>query len=367
MKLTLKTDKAQSNIIIETNIFSQIPSLLKSAALKVSKYVIVTDSSVKTLLGDKLLKAMKSASLDTMMIVFKAGEDSKNRQTKAFVEDEMLKAKCGRDTMIIALGGGVVGDLAGFVAATYMRGIPYVQVPTTIIAQVDSSIGGKTAIDTPYGKNMIGAFHHPAFVFVDVATLMSLDQRNYIAGMAEVIKHAMILDKKLFDFLKQNASVLKSRKGKDYLKILEKVITRNLEIKKYVVENDPEEKGMRKILNYGHTVGHAVEKLSGYKLLHGEAVAIGMVAEAYIANQLGILSPHDLVSQNNLLQSFGLPIIVPKSINPEKIVSLTLADKKARGKKPNLSLVEKIGKHQANYVTEIDEARLIKFMEILCQ
>jgi 3-dehydroquinate synthase len=313
--------------------------------LKKAKYVIVTDSKVKELHGDTLLKQMNAAGLDSFLISFREGEKNKTRETKAFVEDEMFKEKCGRDTIIIALGGGVVGDLAGFVAGTYMRGIPVVQIPSTTIAIADSSMGGKTAIDVPAGKNLIGVFHQPIAVFMDPELLKTLDDRNYKSGLIEMVKHGIIRDKEFYEFFKENLKIVLAREGEEYERIMEKIMFDNIKIKKDVVVEDQRESNLRKVLNYGHTIGHAIEKLSNFDLLHGEAIAIGICVEAFLASKKNILSEQDFLEQKELIETLGLETRIPKEISTKDIIELMKLDKKARDGMPEFSLVKEIGKH----------------------
>ena len=310
-----------------------------------ARNVIITDSKVRELHGNNLLQLMETAGLDTFMLSYPEGEKNKTRETKAYLEDEMFKEKCGRDAVIIALGGGVTGDMAGFVAGTYMRGIPVVQVPTTTIAIADSSMGGKTAIDVPAGKNLIGVFHQPIAVFMDSDLLKTLDDRNYRSGLIEIIKHGLIKDKKFYLFLKENIDIILSREGEEYEKAMEKMMMDNLEIKKEVVIEDQKESNLRKILNYGHTVGHAVEKLSNFDLLHGEAIAIGICVEGFIAQRNGILNEKDYLEQKELIEKIGLETKIPEGIGTEQIIDLMCLDKKARDATPEFSLISEIGKY----------------------
>ncbi|HMH57204.1 MAG TPA: 3-dehydroquinate synthase, partial [Gemmatimonadales bacterium] len=216
-------------------------------------------------------------------LTFPAGEQSKNRDTWARLTDALLERGFGRDSGVIALGGGVTGDLAGFVAATYMRGVPYLQVPTTLLAMLDASVGGKTGVDTPQGKNLVGAFHPPAAVIADPRTLATLADRDYRAGLAEAVKHGLVADRAYFEWMETNAPALMSRS----LDTLTRLIRRSVEIKAEVVSGDEHELGRRAILNAGHTVAHALEQVSDYELPHGEAVALGLVVECELAEQLG--------------------------------------------------------------------------------
>lgn len=339
----IKGKDSRCQVFSGSHLFDEVVSYLKKQ--NKSKYVIITDSIVKRFHGDILLAKMLRQNLHTFLISFKAGEANKTRETKANIEDKMFKEKCGRDSYVIALGGGVVGDMAGFVAGTYMRGIPCIQIPTTTIAIGDSSYGGKTAIDVPAGKNLIGVFHNPEAVFMDSSLLVTLDNRNYVSGLVEIIKHSIIKDKKFYNFLKENIDTIITRKGNNYEKVVERVVMDNIAIKREVVAADPTESNLRKILNYGHTIGHAVEKLSNYSLLHGEAIAIGICAEAFLAYKRGIMSIEDFNEQRQIFKKMGLNINIPNKIITKDIVNLMSMDKKARNTRPEFSLIKKIGQY----------------------
>ncbi len=251
----------------------------------------------------------------------------------------MLEDKFARDSVVIALGGGVVGDIAGYVAASYTRGVPYVQIPTTLVACVDSSIGGKTAVDTAYGKNLIGAFHQPWAVFIDVNTLLTLKAKEIREGLAEVIKYGVIKDSELFSFLDEKMDLVFSYNKE----ALSYIIRTGCEIKGYVVENDERESNLRKILNFGHTVGHAVENLSDYTISHGEAISIGMVTEGKIAVEMKIWNENELDKMTALIQKAGLPTEVPHYMKVEKIIDAMKLDKKARGGIIEMVLPQSIG------------------------
>jgi 3-dehydroquinate synthase len=251
----------------------------------------------------------------------------------------MLSAGFGRDSAVIALGGGVTGDLAGFVSATYMRGIPYIQVPTTLLAMVDSSIGGKTGIDVGAGKNLIGAFHQPVAVFIDPQLLSTLPKKHIRNGMAELAKHAVIADERFFSFLEENLEHI-FELDED---MLEKALKRSCEIKAEVVEKDEREAGLRQILNYGHTIGHAIEKLSGYKILHGEAVAVGMMVEGLISCEMGYMEVAELQRQNKLLRKLGFSPRILGRFKVDDIISAMRTDKKVREGKMKMVLPRRIG------------------------
>lgn len=324
-------------IIIKSGIFDEIGQVMADYA--VSGWAIVSDNKVARLYGDKLLRALRRGGKKVELFSFPAGERSKSRNTKATIEDAMLSAGFGRDSAVIALGGGVTGDLAGFVSATYMRGIPYIQVPTTLLAMVDSSIGGKTGIDVGAGKNLIGAFHQPVAVFIDPQLLSTLPKKHIRNGMAELVKHAVIADKHFFSFLEENLERIVELDGS----LLEKALKRSCEIKAEVVEKDEREGGLRQILNYGHTVGHAIEKLSGYRILHGEAVAVGMMVEGLISCEMGYMEIAELQRQNKLLRQLGFSARILGRFEVDHIISVMGTDKKVRAGKIRMVLPKRIG------------------------
>ena len=273
-------------------------------------------------------------------LTFPAGEQSKNRDTWARLTDALLERGFGRDSGIIALGGGVTGDLAGFVAATYMRGLPYVQVPTTVLAMLDASVGGKTGVDTTKGKNLVGSFHPPAAVIADPLTLGTLPERDYRAGLAEAVKHGLIADRDYFEWMETHTSELIQRAPDT----LTRLIRRSVEIKAAVVSDDEREAGRRAILNAGHTVAHALEQVSNYQLPHGEAVALGLVLECELAEQLGLAESglHHRISQ--LLIRLGLPDRVPAGIDRTALIGSMMGDKKNRGGQIHCALPATLGR-----------------------
>lgn len=327
------------DIVFGINLFPQIAKELKESQLG-SRYAIITDSNVEEFYGYSLGNALVNEGLDVKSFSFKAGEQSKDIETCMNIIGRMSELKYGRDSAILALGGGVVGDMAGFIAAIFNRGIPYIQIPTTIVAQADSSIGGKTAVDTKYGKNLVGAFKQPKKVYIDAATVLTLTEMEYKNGLAETVKHGIIQDKSFFNYLQENADSILERSIDSSLYIAKQ----NCRIKGSVVEQDPHEKGLRRILNYGHTVGHALEKLTDYKLLHGEAVSIGMMVAGRIANALGYFSDSELKQQEQLLLKMGLPTAVPEEISDEAIIEVTSVDKKAKDGRARYVLPVSIGR-----------------------
>lgn len=311
--------------------------LLETADLdkfKASIYIIITDSNINKLYGQKLKRRLEKYN-PVVLIEVPPGELSKTWEMSVKIGRELARKKLDRDALIISLGGGVVGDLAGFVASIYKRGIQYINIPTTLLAQVDSSIGGKTGVNIPEGKNLLGSFYQPQEVIMDIKLLKQLPDREIKSGLAEVIKYSVIYDENLFQYLEEH---INSREEEFYLEIVKKSVL----IKSKIVEHDEKEKELRKILNYGHTIGHAIEILSDYQLTHGEAIAIGMVYEGKIAVSLGVWNEDELKRQNKLINNIGLP--VSYKIEIDKIIEVMKLDKKSKGSSIYLILPEKIGK-----------------------
>ena len=327
------------DILIGRGLFGSIASELKNKPLA-NSYAIVTDSNIAGLYGKNLLKDFQNKNLHAHLISFPPGEKNKNRKTKEYIEDKMIKLALGRDTCIIALGGGVIGDIAGFVAATYMRGIPYIQVPTTLLAQVDSSIGGKVAVDTKHAKNVIGAFYQPKKEVIYLNFLKTLPKNELINGLAEIIKHALIRDKHFFHFLEKNINKILNYD----LDILGNVIKTSCGIKASIVMQDEKENSLRRILNYGHTIGHAVESALNYKISHGNAITIGMSYAAKLSAKLKFLDEGSVIRQNNLLEYAGLPHkLSHHKLKPRKILEHIQYDKKIVDEKINFVLIDAIG------------------------
>lgn len=309
------------------------------AAAPAHRYAIISDQNVAPLYAARVRDTVGAAQ--TELFTIPAGESEKTRAQWASVTDAMLGAGFGRDAAILALGGGVVGDLAGFVAATYMRGIPFVQLPTTLLAMIDASIGGKTGVDTPAGKNLVGAFHRPRAVIVDPSVLATLPPNHLRAGLAEAIKHGAIADAAYFLEIDENVPSLLSDPGDDTMR---GIILRSIEIKAGIVLQDEREGGIRRTLNFGHTLGHAIESESGYSLLHGEAIAIGMVLEALLGERLGITSPGTALRLREVIRRAGLPHAVPADLDPKRILRATGSDKKARAGEVEYALISQIGR-----------------------
>jgi 3-dehydroquinate synthase len=336
LELIKKADDSY-DIIIGKNIFSDIATGLAKLGMK--KIAVVTDSNVRKHYGDKFLGMLKSKKIDALMISIPAGEQNKTRETKEKIEDMLISNNFSRDSVIIALGGGVIGDLAGFVASTFMRGIPFLQVPTTLLAMIDSSIGGKTAVDTKYGKNLIGTFYHPKRVFIDISVLKTLPKEELLNGVAEMIKHGVILDRKLFVFIEDYIDRILSLEDD----ILVKCIKWNLVLKKQVVEKDEKERSYRRILNFGHTIGHAVEKAAEYNITHGQAVALGMIAETNISEELGMINTVESRKIYSLIKKAGFESNI-KKYDIKKIMENIKYDKKKYKGTVKYTLPRKIGK-----------------------
>lgn len=305
----------------------------------INKFVIITDSNVVNLYGKPIYEMLIDAGYKVDILVFEAGEKSKTRKVKEELEDAMLEKDYRRDCMVIAVGGGVVTDMAGFVAGTFARGVPFINYATTLLAAADASVGGKTAVDTKRATNLIGLFNQPKKVYIDIDTWNTLDARQISSGMAETIKHACFADSALFEYLEENMDKILSVDKK----ACEHIANENCKIKYNVVMKDEKESGLREILNLGHTVGRAIETVSNYQLLHGEAVAIGLVFEAYLAKKLGYMNDDEVKRMINLIKSAKLPVGIPDYIDREELVKKLYTDKKVRDGKLRFVIQKGIG------------------------
>jgi 3-dehydroquinate synthase len=305
----------------------------------INRHIIITDSQVKTLHGKRVLDTLRQMDLKIDLIDFPAGEASKNIQTCLQLVEKLIALGADRHTALIALGGGVTGDMTGFIASIFMRGVPFFQIPTTLLAQVDSSIGGKTGIDLPVGKNLMGTFYQPQAVFIDLTFLQTLTAYEFNNGLPEIIKYGIIEDPQILTSLEEETQAFRKR---DF-KLLEKIITKSCRIKKRIVEMDEKEGGLRRILNFGHTIGHAVEAESGYALSHGQAVAIGMVYAATLSEKLNYLPSTDRERIESLIKAFELPHRIPKDLETKALLSRLTKDKKKEGSLIPFILLKKIG------------------------
>ncbi len=324
----------------DINIGRNIEELLGVTGGGVSA-LLVSDSNVDPLYGDACEKVLRSHDFSVVRVIIPAGESSKSLDHAKELFDYALEGKLDRSSVVVALGGGVVGDLAGFIAGTYLRGVKLLQLPTSLLAMVDSSVGGKTAVNLPQGKNLVGVFHQPIEVTIDLSTLDTLPEREYISGMAEIIKYGVIWDAALFDLLEKNMNALL---GRDY-DLLARVVARCCEIKAEVVGMDERESGVRAILNFGHTLGHAIENICGYgELLHGEAIAIGMAYAGKVSSKCMEYDSADRL--NKLLADYGLPIgksRLPESVTWDALREAMSADKKAHRAVPTFVLAKNTG------------------------
>lgn len=321
------------------------------------KVAVVSNPTVFGLYGDTVVGSLKKSGFEPVVVTVPDGEEHKSLLWVEHIVTEMLKAKLDRSSSVLALGGGVVGDMAGFAASVFMRGVRYVQVPTTLLAQVDSSVGGKTGVNHPLGKNLIGAFWQPLLVWVDVETLKTLPEREFLAGMAEVIKYGVIRDEDLFDLICRNAGGIR---GLDPA-LLKDIIEKSCAIKAEVVAEDEREGGLRAILNYGHTVGHAIESVAGYgRLLHGEAVAVGMVLEARLSAEMGVLEHGAVDRIEELVSNYGLPVALPEGVVGSALVDAMELDKKSLGGELRFVLPERVG--SVKYDVSVDRGLLGKVL-----
>jgi 3-dehydroquinate synthase len=340
------------------------PGALQSLGTFVAQYL--QGRRVAMIVDETVLQLYHSGRLGQAdwsgeMLSFPPGEHSKSRESWTRLTDELLDRGFGRDSGLVALGGGVTGDLAGFVAATYMRGIPYLQVPTTTVAMLDASVGGKTGVDTNRGKNLVGAFHPPVAVVADPATLSTLPEAEYRSGLAEAVKHGLIADVSYFEWITSHASELTQRNPGT----LTSLIRRSVEIKAEVVGSDEREAGRRAILNAGHTVAHALELASDYQLLHGDAVAIGLVVECAIAEALSLADSGLSQRLASLLTTLGLPTQVPRGLTPTSILASMERDKKNRGFGIHFSLPADLGRmpYTERWTTAVPEALILAALD----
>ncbi|MBQ8233081.1 MAG: 3-dehydroquinate synthase [Lachnospiraceae bacterium] len=338
-RLPILFNKKPCYDIVFSKEFNELLEELGELGVTEKRLCIVTDSTVKELYGESLKQLLEGKCKKVCLYAFPAGENSKTLDTVKEIYKFLIEEGFGRKDMLLALGGGVTGDVTGYAAATYMRGIDYVQIPTTLLAQTDSSVGGKTGVDFDGYKNMVGAFKMPKLVYMNLSVLKSLDNRQYFAGFAEVMKYGLIKDGAFYEWLISNMYEICERD----LDVLEEMIMKSCTVKKLVVEKDPLEEGDRALLNFGHTIGHAIEKAKGFELLHGECVALGSVAAAYISWKRELLSMEEFYEIRDMFVPFYLPITVD-GIDPEEIVKLTKSDKKMENGKIKFVLLKKIGK-----------------------
>ena len=338
-RLTINYEKKPCYDIVFAESFAELTEELSKLNISEKKVCVVTDSHVKGLYGDEVMSLLTGKCKKNVIYSFPAGEENKTLDTVREAYRFLIEEKFDRKDLLIALGGGVVGDVTGFIAATYLRGVDFVQIPTTLLAQADSSIGGKTGVDFDGFKNMVGAFYMPKLVYMNIATLKTLDDRQFYNGFAEVMKHGLIKDGAFYEWLLDKMYEICDRDTDTLLNMVQK----SCMVKKLVVEKDPTEKGDRALLNFGHTIGHAIEKAKNFTLSHGECVALGSVAAAFISWKHEWLSMEEYYEIRDMFVPFNLPISV-EGIDPEEILALTKSDKKVEGARIKFILLKKVGK-----------------------
>lgn len=335
MELKVDLKDRSYPIIIEKGLINRVSEEIRKV-YKGKKIFIITDDNVNKYYGGKISEELKKNDFEVKLLALKPGEQTKNFNTLPIVYNELLDFNLTRSDLIIALGGGVIGDLAGFVASTYLRGVDFVQIPTSLLAQVDSSVGGKVAVDLDRGKNLVGSFYHPKFVLIDPEVLNTLDNRFFIDGMAEVIKYGCIKDKQFFDYLE------KMENNQQLINNMEVVIHKCCDIKRQVVENDEKDKGERMLLNFGHTLGHAIEQYYNYtKYSHGEGVAIGMYVISKISEEKGLTKKGTSQRIKDILVKYNLPYEL--DVNIEETLEAINLDKKKLGNDLNVIILKEIG------------------------
>lgn len=358
-RLPILMNKKPCYDIVFEHSFDNLAEELTALGAENKRLCIVTDSKVDSIYGEEVQKLLEGKCLKVVKFAFPEGEPNKNLDTVRELYKFLIEEKLDRKDMLIALGGGVVGDLTGYAAATYLRGIDFVQVPTTLLAQTDSSIGGKTGVDFDGYKNMVGAFKMPKLVYMNLGALQTLDDRQYFAGFAEVMKHGIIRDALFYEWLIENMYEICERD----LTVLEEMLVRSCSVKKAVVEKDPTEQGDRALLNFGHTIGHAIEKAKNFELYHGECVALGMVAAAYISWKKEMIPMEEYYEIRDMFVPFYLPISID-GIEAEEILALTKSDKKMEAGTIKFILLKKLGK--AIIDTTVTDEEMLAAINELC-
>ena len=346
-----KTASGEAYDIFIENDFASLKDAVEKLGVGNRRFCVITDSNVGPLYADEVEAELKKISENVVRYTVDAGEENKTLANVTEIYKFLIENHFDRSDIVFALGGGVIGDMAGFAAATYLRGIKFVQIPTTLLAQTDSSIGGKTGVDFDAYKNMVGAFHQPSLVYMNMSVLKSLPARQYASGMAEILKHGLIKDNAYYGWLVNNFSEIMDMESE----YVAKMIKRSCEIKAKVVADDALEHGERALLNFGHTIGHAIEKYMNFKLLHGECVALGMIAAGWISYKRGRLDTEEFYEIRDMFLPFGLPLTLDDGADPEKILEITKSDKKMDGDKVKFILLKKPGKAYIDTTVTDDE------------
>ena len=338
-RMTICYDKKPCYDIVFAKDFELLMEELRAFDVENRRVAVIADTNTARLFGETVRGMLEGHCRKVILHVFEAGEENKTLHTVKEIYKTLIEEAFDRKDLLLALGGGVVGDITGYAAATYLRGVDFIQIPTTLIAQSDSSIGGKTGVDFDGYKNMVGAFYMPKLVYMNIGALKELDGRQFYAGFAEVMKHGLIKDAAFYEWLLDHMYEIHDRD----LEVLEEMVVRSCGIKKLVVEKDPTEKGDRALLNFGHTIGHAIEKAMHFEMLHGECISLGMVAAAYISWKHNWLSMEEYYEVRDMFVPFQLPISID-AIDPQEIVGLTKSDKKMEAGQIKFVLLKKVGK-----------------------
>ena len=356
--LPVTVNGKQAYTIIIREDFSQLKDCVKEITVGEGRICIVTDSNVEKLYAPSVLDLLKDTCKEISLYTIPAGEEHKNLEEIQKIYVHLIEHHLDRNDLLIALGGGVTGDMTGFAAATYLRGIRFVQIPTTLLSQVDSSIGGKTGVDFDQYKNMVGAFHMPSLVYINVSTLATLTEEQFASGMGEVLKHGLIKDAAYYEWTIEHMDQIRERDSA----VLRSLVETSCRIKREVVQNDPQEKGERALLNFGHTIGHAIEKEMHFRYPHGHCVALGYTAAAYISWKRGYLSSDDFYEIRDMNVGFDLPITFD-GISSEAVLKTTKLDKKMRSGHIRFILLKQIG---AAYIdTEVTDQEILAAINTL--
>ncbi len=361
-RMTINYEKKPCYDIVFAKDFGLLLDELQAFAIENRQIAIIADTNTERIFGDTVKDILNGHCKKVILHAFPAGEAHKTLDTVKDIYKDLIEEKFDRKDLLIALGGGVVGDVTGYTAATYLRGVDFIQIPTTLIAQSDSSIGGKTGVDFDGYKNMVGAFYMPKLVYMNISALKELDDRQFYAGFAEVMKHGLIKDAVFYEWLLDKMYEIHERD----IDVLEEMIIRSCTVKKLVVEKDPKEQGGRALLNFGHTIGHAIEKAMNFNMMHGECISLGMVAAAFISWKHNWLSMEEYYEVRDMFVPFNLPISID-NIQPEEILALTKSDKKMDAGQIKFILLKKVGKAVIDKtVTDeeiLDALREIQFTE----
>ncbi len=346
--------------ILLSESFDRLPEEMGKLKVENRKICIVTDSTVAGLYLKSVADLLTGCCRQVISFVFPAGEENKNLKTVQELYETLIAHRFDRKDFLVALGGGVVGDLCGFAAATYLRGISFIQIPTTLLSQVDSSIGGKTGVDVGSYKNMVGSFHMPRLVYTNVSTLLTLPEEQFTSGMGEIVKHGLIKDVNYYQWLKEHAGQIMDRD----INVCMEMIWGSDEIKRKVVEEDPTEQGERALLNFGHTLGHAIEKWKDFQMLHGHCVAVGALAAAWMSVEKGWISREQVAELEKLMETFHMPVSV-SGVDPQQVIDATKNDKKMDGGRIRFILLKEIG--QAVIDSQVTEEAMKKGLSMVLE